>query len=314
MAKKKSIRKKYEGEDKKYAPKNATKKPDITRNEYALTLIRLVKNGKWGLQDKSKKVVIQPMYDDIGFFELILTENNEHVALCRAELGDKKGFIDLDNNIVAPIKYDYVDGMFEYGLDRVGLNGKYGFINAKAEECIPLKYDMANWFVEGFAEVGVGVFGKNGKHKIGFINNKGKEITLIKYEGTSPFHGGFASAQLKGKWGAIDITGKEVIPFIYENSIRFENGTAQVTLNDRTFFIDTKGNETMVCETCTADTESKNEEHMKLLDQEYDKANARYTKTYECLHCGLRWIKKENGWYTAKKRIENGNSYWTDKI
>lgn len=69
----------------------------------------LTKDG-YGLMDKNEEVIVQPKYDSV-----IITERNRIVL----ELERKYGIIDMEGNIILPIKYSYIDfvaGMM-YGYD-----------------------------------------------------------------------------------------------------------------------------------------------------------------------------------------------------
>jgi serine/threonine protein kinase len=65
---------------------------------------------------------------------------------------NKWGFMDENNKIVIPAKYE-IGSSFSEGLAAVSLNGKYGFIDEKDNVVIPFKYADATPFLNGYAMV-----------------------------------------------------------------------------------------------------------------------------------------------------------------
>lgn len=54
-------------------------------------LFPIIKNGKWGYIDKTRKIVIKPQFDDVESFS---------EGLARVEIGYKKGYIDKTRKYV----------------------------------------------------------------------------------------------------------------------------------------------------------------------------------------------------------------------
>lgn len=152
-------------------------------------------NGKYGFIDKTGKLVIPLIYDDVEDFF------NE--GLAGVKLNGKWGYIDKSGIVVIPFKYDFV-WLFKDGLAKVKLNGKCGFINKRGKEIIPLKYDFVDTaFSEGLAGVEL-------NRKCGFIDKSGIVVIPLKYDGTLFFKGGKAQVRLNGKWFYIDKNGNRI--------------------------------------------------------------------------------------------------------
>ena len=92
----------------------------------------VAKNDKYGIIDKSRKIVIPLIYDDY------LTESkSKFLTACK---NDKYGLIDLDNNVIIPFEYDVIRDYLPESLI-VKKNGKYGFISINNEPLTEFKYD-----------------------------------------------------------------------------------------------------------------------------------------------------------------------------
>jgi hypothetical protein len=82
------------------------------------------KNGKYGLMDDDKNIIIHPKYDFLFNF---------HNGFARYKLNKKYGFIDKNENEIIPPKYDYLWD-FKNGFAKYELNKKYGIIDANGIE------------------------------------------------------------------------------------------------------------------------------------------------------------------------------------
>jgi hypothetical protein len=255
-------------------------------SNFVNNLAVVVIDGKYGIIDEKGNEVIPPMYDGLisymGF--PILDQKSFSEGLIAAKItqngSSKWGFIDLENKVVAPFKYEIVSN-FDDGLATVGekIANKtavnYGFINKKGEEIIPPKYDLANKFNEGLSKVilngntrfidkndkivlsveydyatnfdnGVAIVGNNKQPNTGkyytLINTKGIEILPMKYDFIENFKDGLARVERNGKFGFIDYAGNLAIPIEYSEASQFENGYAYVGNSEgKASVIDKKG-------------------------------------------------------------------------
>ena len=103
---------------------------------------KIQKGGKWGFY-AGFKTVIPAMYDEVFFFK---------DGLAAAELDEKCGYINPENEVVIP--FDYETAMsFSEGYASVVKGGKCGYINKDNEVVIPFVYDAATPFEGGEAKV-----------------------------------------------------------------------------------------------------------------------------------------------------------------
>lgn len=83
------------------------------------------KDGKWGVIDKTGKVLIPFIYDEISEFTN---------GLARVKLNGKYGVLNINGEFVLPIKYENIGfRAFASGYTAVKLGGKWGYINMNGE-------------------------------------------------------------------------------------------------------------------------------------------------------------------------------------
>jgi hypothetical protein len=187
-------------------------KYDSFRGDFEEGFLRVRKDGKYGVIDKSGKEIVPCRYADIRPF-------SEGMAGVTYEENGKRGFINKKGDEVIPFLYDALyNDAFSEGLVQVCKDGKYGFIDKTGKEIVPLKYAYVYPFSEGMAIVAVDDgYDKYGrwKSKYGFVDKTGKEVIPCIYDKACPFSEGLACVQKNDKCGFIDKEGKEIIPFYY---------------------------------------------------------------------------------------------------
>mgnify|MGYP005989476615 CR=1 FL=1 len=113
-------------------------------------------DGKYGLIDRFGKFVVPNVYQRLGEFSAVLSFSK----------GKLWGFIDLNNKVILPPKYDWAES-FKNGGAIVDKGGKQGVINISGEEIIPidkdevLRLDPSRYQVEENQRFGV--YGANGE-------------------------------------------------------------------------------------------------------------------------------------------------------
>lgn len=187
------------------------------------------------MADTSKQlsVVIEPLYDSIGFFV-------ENIAY--AQRGDRFGYIDKLGNMVIPFVYEGAKS-FSNGFAGIKINGKWGYINKVGEIVIEPKYEDVNVFNNGYAMVKI-----DGKY--GSIDNTGRIVTECIYDDVSWMSGEeLIGVKLNGKWGYCDEKGTLIIPARYSASRfmlnqpgKFCEGLAYVECEGKFGYIDKMGN------------------------------------------------------------------------
>lgn len=102
-------------------------------------------NDKIGFMDVNGRIVIQPQFDEAGWF---------HEGLVGVRLKDKWGYIDRTGQLVIAPQFDEV-GDFAEGLAAVKLNETWGFIDRLGKIVIPFAFENADSFDDGIAGVKV---------------------------------------------------------------------------------------------------------------------------------------------------------------
>ncbi len=168
-------------------------------------------NGKWGLIDKSGKLIAQPIYDDIGFFS---------EGYAPVKLNNKWGFINKAGGLDVKHIYDDVK-IFHEGFAPVKLNNKWGFIDIKGKILDALIYEDVRPFFCRLAAVKI-------NNKWGFIDRTGMIVIQPMF---SNVMGGFKEdlcpvEDNEKKWGFIDKAGNFKIKPRFDCAFPFENGHA----------------------------------------------------------------------------------------
>ena len=207
-------------------------------------LYRIIRDGKFGFEDESGKIVIpcEWSYADAFTDGLAVIGKNK-----------KYGVIDYGGNIVTPCKWQYAfvsEGMIcvrnddaHYGFhDRKGKEvipcqysgsagqlgfvnglsiccnskGKYGFIDKRGNIVIPFQWDDVGTFTkDGYAMV------KKNTDKIeyGIIDKEGNLVTPCQWDFVNTRVGSkvFAVQNQDRKWGLIDLEGNQVISCQWDN-------------------------------------------------------------------------------------------------
>lgn len=187
-----------------------------------------VKETAWSQMMKN---IIKHDYESIEYVKA----GRYRVSKGQSQQDRKFGYVDGQNTLLTPIKYDYVS-FFKNERAMVKLNGQYGYINLKGETITTIQYDMASHYRGGMARV------KRGNDYF-FIDLKGMERIRIPrdYQAVSDFYQGMASFKKQGKWGFIDMNGREIISPIYDQVYPFHEGRAMVKIDKYWGYINKKG-------------------------------------------------------------------------
>ena len=182
-------------------------------NEYAtdstgksiLKYQRISNNSSWGYKDTAGYIII-PL-EKYSFLNPI-----DEKGMILAKKDEKKGFIDINENILIPFIYDDV-GVFSECVDLApaAKNKKQGFINRKGEIIIPFEYDYTS-SVRYFYEPGIAVLSKNGKY--GVLNAENKIIIPFIYSKIDFERGNeFLITWQQEKWACFSTSGKQLSDF-----------------------------------------------------------------------------------------------------
>lgn len=163
------------------------------------------KDGKYGVSDKSGNIIVKPEYKKIEKIE-----NNYKNGYIVVNSEDKYGIIGFDKTVVLECKYDEVKGIYSNNLFVIKKDGKYQIINKEEETVLKDKFD------DIVAINGENIVAKKGD-KLGLLDIKGETKIKFEYEelksaGTENYIG-----KKNGKYGAIDVKETEKLAFNYSN-------------------------------------------------------------------------------------------------
>lgn len=207
--------------------------------EFSDGLSRCYKNGKYGFIDGSGKEVIpfayesaQSFYDGYAWvsqngFSFFIDKNNKRYevenvfipdyqmpvmvtnGLVRISVAGKKGFANLQNELVIPADYITVS-YFSDGYSVATKDQSYYLLDPRGNET-KLSYSEASRFSSGLLAV------KNDKGLWGYVNNKLELVIPHQFEYAYDFYGNYAKYYDSGtkKHGLIDHSGNKVTEAIY---------------------------------------------------------------------------------------------------
>lgn len=213
------------------------------------------KNGMKGVLDAdSGKELVPCKYDGIDHVTLTSADQDGIPVAC-VSLNGKVGCVDFNDNIVVPIKYEYIH-VFSNHMAEVELMDVCGAVSDKGIEVIPCKYSGLE-FSENVDKSGnVYIYATVSLHndkgsKMGlYKHNKDGVVNVvpIKYSEIGDFHNGLALVKFNGKWGYINELGTEVISPKYDGHRDFKHSVAVVSIEDDNYnrkygLINTKGEE-----------------------------------------------------------------------
>ena len=169
-------------------------------------------NDKWGFLNEENKVVISPIYEEVGNF-------NEGLAAVRKSpsMYGQYGYIDEAGVEVIPCVYTST-GDFNEGFALVSESNKWQtdgeswsyFINKNGENIFEKQYKSARSFSNGYAAVMIGgeIYPSpditSEKQEWSFINTTGELVLSKTYDSVSDFSKGYAAVQENGIWKIID--------------------------------------------------------------------------------------------------------------
>lgn len=165
---------------------------------------RISDDNSWGFIDIHGDTIIS-----LGKYKFLNPIDEEGMIL--AQLGEKFGYIDINQNVIIPFDYEELS-VFSEELAPARKNGKYGYINRKNELIIPFQYDEERYFHKS----GLSEASKDGKW--GFINKKGEQVIPIQYSqvDSHKMEHEFIFVLDKNKWAIFNNKGKQLTDFLYD--------------------------------------------------------------------------------------------------
>lgn len=198
----------------------------------------VLKNKKYGIINRNKKIVTPIIYDRIDVH--LLKEFNYSVA-CK---DNKCGIINIRGEIIAPLIYDYIHGTywnFKNGY-AVVTNGtdkrKDGMINMKGEVILPVIYDAVGQYLrDGYTLI-------QQDKKQGIVNKYGQitvPVGTYDWINEQTENKGLISVYKDKKKGTIRLDGKVIHEPIYNNiDTDFETNFAVISKDEKYGIINKK--------------------------------------------------------------------------
>lgn len=167
---------------------------------------RILGDNSWGYSDDKGNIIIP-----VGKYKFLNPIDNQGMIL--AQLGNKYGYIDINENIIVPFEYDDI-GLFSEGLAFVKRNNKFGFVNRKGYLVIPIQFEDES----NFNNSGLALVQKRGR--FGFIDKQGKEIIPIIYQKAEEATIDDLVILCKnGKWAFYNKKGLQKTDFVFDEII-----------------------------------------------------------------------------------------------
>lgn len=194
-------------------------------------LLPIQEGGVWGVMERSGKVILPPLYDEVWISEgtivvwggqgggpRYLTRNIEFIW-------KPPDLPDLEDEDLRELPNSL--GRFQEGLAKVVVGGLFGFINKAGKYAAKPEFLRARDFSEGLAAV------KNDTGLWGYIGKDGVYVINPEFSMASSFREGLAAVTTRD-WerGYIDRAGKFVIKAQFAMVADFSEGLAAVAVRD----------------------------------------------------------------------------------
>ena len=169
---------------------------------------RVKKDNLYGIVDNQGKIIIEPQYTEITN----LGEDNLSGYIVKNTEG-KYGIVDYTASKVLETKYDEIERVHGNDLYVVTENGTKKLINKDGTDALTQGFDNIKEILTN-KDNGV-IFERAGKY--GVMKLDGTITVEPNYEDLKEAKSGYLIAKLNGKYGVIDLSLSEKIPFNYTN-------------------------------------------------------------------------------------------------
>lgn len=186
---------------------------------------KIKKEGKYGIVNNEGKIVVEPKYADID----VLGENNKTGFIVKDE-NNKYGIIDYSNNSILEIKYDGIEKIYGNDLYVAISDGKQILVNKKNEEVLTKGFDSIKQILDSQENAVIFV----NSNKYGVMNLSGEVLVPAEYDDLKEAKTGILIAKKDDKYGIINIEKEEKIPFEY-NSISYNKKADIYVAEDSNF-------------------------------------------------------------------------------
>ena len=186
---------------------------------------KVKKDNKYGIVDSDGKTVIQAQYADID----VLGKDNKSGFIVKKDDG-KYGIVDYSNTLILEAKYDSIEKVYGNDMYVVTLDGKQKLVNKSGNDVLTDGFDSIKQILAN--QENAVIFTKSGKY--GVIKTTGEILIDPQYDNLEETKVGTFIASKDGKYGIIDINKEEKLPFEY-NSITFNEKADLYVAEDSNF-------------------------------------------------------------------------------
>ena len=208
---------------------------NIDKNEnvwYEDNVLRVQKDGKYGLIDLNGKELLPTEYD-----EIIGLNGIENSILIKKD--DKYGLVNDTGSVIIEPNYKEIKNLgetYREGYITIDENDKYGVIGATKMKLLDNKYDnIEQVYLSDYYLVT-----ENGERKV--INSSGETILNSGFDQISSKTEDGIIYVSQGLYGEINTTGEVQIEPTYQDLKQVKNGVYIAKNNDRYGIIDNEGN------------------------------------------------------------------------
>lgn len=253
--------------------------------------IKVKKDGKYGVVDSTGNEILKTDYQNIE----ALGKDNKSGYIVQSTEG-KYGIVNYANSLVIDVNYDKINKIYGNDLYVVEKEGKQILVNKEQEEI--LNSDVYSQIIAILKTKDAGIiFEKDGKY--GVINLTGEKIIENTYEELKEAKDDILIAKQNGKYGIIDLQNSQKIEFKYNSIIYNEEADIYIAetedfnneLIDNTFTVRQTGILTDL-NTEKGYIELRNDEGYKYYDLKFEEKNAKDIFSQNTLY-----LSKKDGKY-----------------
>lgn len=147
----------------------------VLSNAQNSELIPFVSNKKWGFSDKAGKIMIQPVYDSVGFFNTS-SVGLKYLTYAYVYQNQKMGVIDTKNKVLLPLQYAHLRNVSNsFHFIATNDEGKSGLVVADNQQLLPFEYDVIDDILNNSYLL-------KKQNKIGIADASGKIVIPVIYD------------------------------------------------------------------------------------------------------------------------------------
>lgn len=185
---------------------------------------KITKDGKVGIADEKGNVLITPSYAEITS----LDKDKSQGFIVKNSDG-KYGIVDTANKQVLETKYDTVEKIYRNDYYVVTENGKQEVVKKAGDIVLSGNYDKIEAILQNPEN---GIIYKQ-KEKYGIMNLSGDVVIKPEYEKLKEGASGSIIAKKDSKYGIIDLQGNQKVEFKYQNLSYNEKADLYIAEDDQ---------------------------------------------------------------------------------